>query len=227
MENILQKDDLEIIQEKREDILKVFEDTFWDGITYDDVEFIIKELAPLMIYYEPNPKKIIQIDAPDIVLNVEKFEHETKEDPKLKEFLKINPILIKIKEEKGITSSELLKLEKELSKINPNITIENVQRIQKTDFILFLRKILGMTHDYDPQEMIEREFDKHIIESNKNYTSSQIEFLELLKKVFSRTKQIKIEDFAEPPLSNERPLDKFQVVELEKIVSKCGKIRMK
>ena len=84
-----------------------------------------------------------------------------------------------------------------------------------------------MTHDYDPQEMIEREFDKHIIEANKNYTSSQIEFLELLKKVFSRTKQIKIEDFAEPPLSNDRPLDKFQVAELEKIVTKCGKIRMK
>ena len=117
--------------------------------------------------------------------------------------------------------------EKELSKINPNITIENIQRIQKTDFMVFLRKILDMTHDYDPQEMIEREFDKHIIESNKNYTSSQIEFLELLKKVFSRTKQIKIEDFAEPPLSNERPLDKFQVAELEKIVTICGKIRMK
>ena len=105
-----------------------------------------------MIYYEPNPKKIIQIDAPDTVLSVEKFEHETKEDPKLKEFLNTNPILKKIKEEKGITSSELLKLEKELSKINPNITIENVQRIQKTDFMIFLRKILGMTHDYDPQD---------------------------------------------------------------------------
>ena len=64
-------------------------------------------------------------------------------------------------------------------------------------------------------------------ETNKNYSSSQIEFLELLKKVFSRTKHIEIEDFAEPPLSNERPLDKFQVAELEKIVSKCGKIRMK
>ena len=48
-----------------------------------------------------------------------------------------------------------------------------------------------------------------------------------MKKIFSRTKQIKIEDFAEPPLANERPLDKFQVAELEKIVKKCEKIRMK
>jgi len=227
MENILQKDHLEIVQEKRDDILKVFEDTFWDGITYDDVEFIIKELAPLMIYYEPNPKKIIQVDAPDTVLSVEKFEHETKENKKLKEFLQTNPVLKKIKEEKGITLAELLDLEKELSKINPNITIDNVQRIQNTDFMIFLRKILGMTHDYDPQEMIEREFDKHVIESNKNYNSAQIEFLQLLKKILARTKRVELKDFAEPPLSNERPLDKFQVLELEEIVKICAKIRIK
>lgn len=227
MENILEKDHLEIVQEKREDILKVFEDTFWDGITFEDVEFIIKDLAPLMIYYEPNPTKIIQVDAPDVVISVEKFIHETKEDTKLKEFFKTNPILKKIKEEKGITSIELLKLEKELSEINPNITIDIIQRIENTDFILFLRKIMGMTHDYDPQEMIEREFDKHIIESNKNYNSSQIEFLQLLKKIFARTKKVEIKDFTEPPLSNERPLDKFPSSELEKIVTKCAQIRMK
>jgi type I restriction enzyme R subunit len=227
MENILQKDHLETIQEKREDILKVFEDTFWDGITFEDVEFIIKELAALMIYYEPNPTKIIQVDAPDVVISVEKFIHETKEDKKLKEFLETNPILKKIKEEKGITSIELLKLEKELSKINPNITIDTIQRIENMDFILFLRKIMGMTQDYDPQEMIEREFDKHIIESNKNYNSSQIEFLQVLKKIFARTKKVEIKDFTELPLSNERPLDKFPTSELQKIVIKCAKIRMK
>ena len=227
MENILQKDDLEIVQEKREDILKVFEDTFWDGITYDDVEFIIKELAPLMIYYEPNRTKPIQVDAPDTIISVEKFEHKTKEDKKLKEFLQTNSIIQKIKEEKGITSAELLKLEKELININPNITIDNVQRIQNTDFMIFLRKILGMTHDYDPQEIIEREFDEHIIKSNKNYNSGQIEFLQFLKTVFARTKKVELIDFTKPPLSNERPLDKFQTSELEKIVKNCAKIRIK
>ena len=47
MENILQKDNLEHVQQKRDDILKVFQDTFWDELTFDEVEFIIKELAPL------------------------------------------------------------------------------------------------------------------------------------------------------------------------------------
>ena len=144
-----------------------------------------------------------------------------------KEFIKKNPILKKIKSGKSVTSLELLKLEKQFATIRPEITIENVQRIQKTDFILFLRKILGVTHDYDPQEMIEREFDKHIIESNKDYNSAQIEFLQLLKKIFARTKKVELKDFTEPPLSNERPLDKFQFSELEKIVTKCGKLRMK
>jgi len=227
MDNIIQKDHLEIIQEKRENIIKVFEDTFWDGITYDDVEFIIIELAPLMIYYEPNLKRILQVDAPDLVLSVKKFEYEVKEDKELKLFINTNPILAKIKDGKGITSSEILKLEKQLMQIRPEITIENVQRIQKTDFILFLRKIIGMSQDYDPREMIEREFDKHIIEKNQNYNPVQIGFLDVLKKVFSRAKHVELEDFALPPLSNESPLDKFQLSELQKIVSKCNKIRMK
>jgi type I restriction enzyme, R subunit len=227
MENILQKDHLEIIQEKREDILKIFEDTFWDGITYEDVEFIIKELAPLMIYYEPNLKRVLQVDAPDLVLNVKKFEYKIKEDEELKQFINTNPILAKIKNEKGVTSSELLKLEKQLTEIKPEMTIENIQRIQKIDFILFLRKIIGMSQDYDPQEMIEREFDKHIITKNQNYNPSQIGFLQVLKKVFSKAKYIEITDFAKGALANENPLEKFQISELHKIVSKCNKIRMK
>ena len=121
----------------------------------------------------------------------------------------------------------LLQLEKQLGKIRPAITIDNVQRIQKIDFILFLRKILGISQDYDPQEMIEREFDKHIIESNKNYNSAQIEFLQLLKKIFARSKRVELKDFTVPPLANERPLDKFQTSELEKIVKKCANLRMK
>ena len=227
LENILQKSDLESVQEKREDILKVFQETFWDGITFEDVEFIIKQLAPLMVHYEKNPKKMIQIDAPDLILSVERFQHVVKEDEELKTFIEENPLIKKIKDGEGITSPELLKLEGQLKAIRPEITIDNIQRIQKTDFILFLRKILELKQDYDPQERIEREFDRHIIEKNKNYSSDQIKFLQVLKKVFSRTKHIELKDFTIPPLSDERPLDKFQTSELQMIVIACNKIKMK
>ena len=95
------------------------------------------------------------------------------------------------------------------------------------DFLLFLRGILGLKQEYDPQVLIEMEFDKHIIEKNQNYNSEQIKFLQILKKVFARTKSIELKDFTVPPLSNERPLDKFQTSELEKIVLECNKIKMK
>lgn len=180
-----------------------------------------------MVYYEKNPKKIIQVDAPDRVLSVEKFQHEVKEDEELKRFIDSSPLMKKIKDGEGITSPELLKLEGELNKIRPGITIDNVQRIQKIDFLLFLRQILGLSQEYDPQEMIKREFEKHIIEKNQNYNSEQIKFLDLLKAVFAQRKHIELKDFAAAPLSNERPLDKFQISELQKIVVECNKLKMK
>ena len=227
MENILQKDHLESVQEKREDIINVFQEAFWDELTFDDVEFMIKELSPLMVYYEKNPKRMIQIDAPDTLIKEEIEIYKVKEDEELKKFLETNPLIKKIKDGEGITPVELLKLEEQLRELKPEITIDNVQRIQKIDFLLFLRKILGLKQEYDPQVLIEREFDEHIIKRSQNYNSEQIKFLQVLKKVFSRTKHIELKDFTVPPLSNERPLDKFQTSELQKIVVECNKIKMK
>jgi type I restriction enzyme R subunit len=227
MGNILQKDNLEAVQEKRDIILKVFQEQFWDELTFYDVEFMIVELAPLMVYYENNPKRMLQVDAPDLVLNVEEFKKEAEKDEELQNFLETNPLINKIKNGEGITPAELLKLEEQLSALRPGITIDNVQRIQKIDFLLFLRKILGLKQEYDPQVLIEQEFDKHIIEKNQQYNAEQIKFLQILKKVFARTKHIELKDFTVPPLSNERPLDKFQASELQKIVVECNKIKMK
>ncbi|MDG7000707.1 MAG: DEAD/DEAH box helicase family protein [Nitrososphaerota archaeon] len=227
MENVLQKDSLEAVQSKRVEIMKALQDTFWDGIAFSDVEFLIRELAPLMVYYEPNPRKMLQVDAPDLILNVEQLRHIVKEDPRMKEFVESNPLLLKIKNGEGVTSAELLTLEGQLKKIRPEVSIDNVQNLQKVDFVVFLRKIMGLSHDYDPQELIEKEFDRLIIDNNHHYNSDQLRFLELLKKVFARTKRLKLEDFTVPPLSNERPLDKFLSSELEGIVVACGKIRMK
>jgi type I restriction enzyme, R subunit len=227
MENILQKDNLEAVQEKREDILKVFQENLWDELTFEDVEFIIVELAPLMVYYEKNPKRMLQVDAPDLVLKVEDFKKEVKEDEELINFLETNPLVNKIRNGEGITPAELLKLEEQLRALRPEITIDNVQRIQKIDFLVFIRNILGLKQEYDPQVLIEREFDKHILEKNHHYTYEQIKFLQILKKVFARTKHIELKDFTVPPLSNERPLDKFQASELQKIVLECNKIKMK
>ncbi len=73
--------------------------------------------------------------------------------------------------------------------------------------------------------MIEQRFDEYIIESSY-YTSKQIEFLGLLKKIFADKKHIEMKDLAEQPFSDEHPLDYFSLDELKKIVVKCNKIKM-
>ncbi len=131
----------------------------------------------------------------------------------------------KIKDGEGINSKELLKLEEELCILNPVITIDNIQRIQKKDFIVFLYEIIGLSYQEEPKALIEREFDRLIIEEWQ-YNSKQMEFLRFLKKVFADKKRIELEDFAKPPLSNDNPLDIFQLSDLEDIVTKLNEIKM-
>ena len=225
VQNVLLKDTLIEVQQKRESLIKVIQSEFWDDLTFDDVEFMIKEVAPLMKYYEPDPRKVVQVDAPDLVMSREKFEKEVTEDPRIKELLDSNAIVNKIREGKCITSHELMRLEAKLSKLNPLLTIENVQKYQDRDFLLFLWEVIGLSREDDPRDLIERRFDEYIIESSY-YTSKQIEFLGLLKKIFADRKHIDMKDLGEQPFSDEHPLDYFSWDELEKIVTKCNKIKM-
>lgn len=225
LENILQKSNLNEVRENRVNIITVLTDEFWDELTFEKVEFIVNKIAPLMKYYQPNRKKIVRIDAPDLIISHDKFEKTIKEDQELKKFLDQNPIALKIKKGQCITSNELIKLEKSLSELRPEISIENVQKYQKKDFLLFLREIIGLTWEKDPKTLIEERFDKYIISDN-HYTSKQIEFLILLKKIFADRKHIKIEDFAHSPLSDEHPLDYFTIDELKTLVDKCNQIKM-
>lgn len=223
--NILRKDNLNEIRNNRDKIMKVLQDEFWEDLTFDDVEFMVRELAPLMKFYEPDKRKIVQIDAPDLVLSREKYEREIKEDSRLKEFLEKNPFVNKIKSGEGITSSELKKLEEQLTELRPEMTIESIQKYQKKDFVVFLREIMGLTQNNNPIVLIELKFDEFIIK-NSNYSSKQLEFLELLKKVFASRKYIELSDLAKEPLSAERPLDYFQMGELKGIIEKCSAIKV-
>lgn len=223
--NILQKDNLTEIRMNKDKINEVFQENFWDDLTFEDVEFLIKEIAPLMRYYEPERGVIIQSDVPDFVLSREKFEKEIVEDEKLKKLLAENLIVKKIKDGEGITSLELLELERQLSELKPGLTIDNIQNFQHKDFFSFLRGILDLSFEEDPKELIEERFDEYIIE-NQGYNPKQIELLLLLKKIFADRKRIQLTDFAGPPFSDERPLDYFGIDDLKDIVDRCNNIRM-
>lgn len=224
IENVLRKDNLTEVKEKSALLKQALQDKFWDEMSFENVEFLVKEIAPLMKYFSPDPRRIYHIDAMDIVVEMDEFRKEIKEDERLKEVLS-HPLVIKLKKGDGLTSSELMELAEVFQKIRPSMTIENVQN-GGTDFMIFLNDVIGLSKTYDPRVLVERQFDDFIVK-NSHYNSRQLEFLSLLKKVFSEQKKISIKDFGEPPLSNENPLDLFEEKELASIVDKCNRIKFK
>ena len=71
---------------------------------------------------------------------------------------------------------------------------------------------------------MEEMFDKYIIK-NSHYSDRQLEFLNLLKKVFIERKSIDFPDLAKDPFKDEVGL--FNLVELNEIVEKMNELRWK
>lgn len=226
VENVIHRSNLSEIRAKLNELKSLLQDKFWEDLTFEKVEFMIKEIAPLMKYYSPDPKRIIQVDALDIITDVQQFERELKEDDNLKKLIKENPLIAKLRKGDGLTSEELAQLVDVFKKIKPEISIPNIQQSYGEDFMVFLHEALGLTKTYDPKSLIERQFDDYILK-NSRYNSKQLEFLALLKKVFVEQKSLDMSDFGKSPLSDQRPLDLFEMDRLEVIVKKCKQIKFK
>ena len=217
---------LDAVKQKKDDLVRIQKEQFWEEITFEDVDFLVREISPLMIFYEDNSKKpMLRINAPDIVIDVKKELMEKKDDKDFIDFIENNPLMNKIKEGEGVTAKELLEIEDKLKQINPSFTIENIQ--QTKDFILFLRELIQVKGLPDPQEMIKWEFDKFVADKNQHYNAEQLKFLRLLEQVFIRAKHIELKSFAEHPLADARPLDMFTKEQLEVLVVKCNKLKWK
>jgi type I restriction enzyme R subunit len=222
--NVIVKDNLDIIRNNRDKLMRVLQPDFWEDLTFNDVEYLVREIAPLMRFYEKRGE-IVLVDKPDIVLGRETYVKEIKEDEELKAFLNGNPLARKIKDGQGITSFELMELEKALRELRPEMTIENIQKRQGIDFIQFLWEIIGLTREEDPRALIESRFDEFIIQTKK-YNSKQLDFLISLKKVFAVKKHLVMPDFGHSPIADWNPLDKFTLADIEEIVEKCDMIRV-
>lgn len=214
---------LQVIKKKQSELMNIMQPEFWNNLTFSDIDFLIREIAPLMKYYEPERKKIIRIDAPDFTRGVESFKMEIKENPNL-EFLRKTPLMQKMAKE-GVTWKELLAIEKTLTQINPIWTIENIQK--REDFVVFLRKILELKDLPDPQELIKQHFEKLIVENNQDFTTEQIHFLRLIEKFFAYNKHLTPKDLTSHPLADENPFDKFSQTELKNIIQVVENIKIK
>ncbi len=216
---------LQVIRAKHKEIMKIMQPVFWKELTFADIEFMIREIAPLMRYYESERKKIIRIDAKDYTRNVEDFKMQVKEDPNT-EYLK-NSSLFKKMVKEGVSWKELFEIEKKLTELNCAWTIDYIQNVRKIDFVVFLRNMLDLKDLPDPQEMIKNEFEKIIIERNEGYNAEQIRFLRLLEKFFAFNKHLTPKDLTTYPLADENPLDKFSSDQLKQVIKEVEGIRIR
>jgi type I restriction enzyme R subunit len=224
VENVWRKG-LNVILAKENELRKVMSDNFWEELGFDDIDFLIREIAPLIAYYEKDRKNMLVIDADDFVINVEEEIKKVDKNPDFEKFKEGS--LIKKFKEHGLTWKELLELEKQLSELNPSFTIEKIQKARKIDFVLFLREMIGLSTLPDPQIMIENEFNQFIVSRNKSFNVAQIEFLRYLSKFFAQSKHLELKDFAEHPLAEENPMELFSTNQLKEIVRQAETIKFK
>ncbi len=57
IKNVLDKDNLEEISKNKSKLIRALQLEFWDDLTFDDIEFLVREIAPSMKYFTPNPKE--------------------------------------------------------------------------------------------------------------------------------------------------------------------------
>lgn len=219
----LWEQDLGAVHKKDDAIKNILQEKFWQELTFEDIDFLIREIAPLMMYYYKDRKKLIRVDDPDFVLRVEDFKMQVKDNPEFEKFKQSSLIQKMIKE--GVTWRELYQISDMLAKLNPAWSIENVQR--KQDFVLFLRNILELTDLPDPEGMIKQEFERQIILRNQYKIAKQIQFLRMLASFFALRKRLERKDFTVYPLSEEDPLAKFTENDLDQVIQTVAKIKIK
>jgi type I restriction enzyme, R subunit len=229
------------VKKKEELIDKILTKEFWEKITYEDTETIIQEIAPLMRYKQSEPRPQIILDIDDLVQERKTIEfgpeqkseyiddYKSKVEKKIKQLANDHPTIKKIKENKQITEKDLKKLEQTLNSPDLFITEENLQKVYSQSngtLTQFIKKILGLYEFQKPEELIDDEFKTYIVENSDELNSAQINFLRILKTVFSKTKHLDYTDFFEPPFTNipKAPTPLFKEEKLKEMVKFCKKI---
>ncbi|MDP4032723.1 MAG: DEAD/DEAH box helicase family protein, partial [Pseudorhodobacter sp.] len=118
---------LQQVKDKKELLNRLLSKEFWEGITYDDVEMLEKEFAPLMPYKRKEPRSMIILDIDDVVQQRKLIEYspDGKEEyvdiyrkqieEKVYELATSDPTVMKIKEGEVVYGEDIEKLEESLN----------------------------------------------------------------------------------------------------------------
>ena len=182
--------------------------SFWETVSFEDVQLLLSDLAPLMPYMAKEPRETIVIDMSDIIAERKEWQISDGKDPsyveayrreveaRIKELAETHPAVRKIKNNEPLTEYDLEQLEETL--LNANLTPDNsdtsgldkLYPSRKASLVDFIRQVLGLYSSQSPDALIKDAFQTYIIGNNKHYSSDQLNFILTLQTVFLKKKHI-------------------------------------
>lgn len=231
------------VQERADVKRMVLSHSFWDSISYTDSQRMMADLGPVMVYMQKDPIKTITIDMTDpieerkIISLQEEHEqahitqYREQVESRIKALANRNPAIVKIRENKPLTHDDLIILEETL--LGPEFGKETRGEEYKTgparDSVLvrFIRQVLGLYQQPDPEMLIRDAFQTFMIEENRTYSADQLTFIRMIQSVFAKKHHVEFRDFYEPPFINlgtSVPMPMFSEDDLNAFVGICGRV---
>jgi len=211
---------INIVAKEKELIQKAKEHKLWNNADEDELDDLVRRLAPLMKYREEiTTTSTAKLDLQDIIKEKEYVEfgadresvsiskYKEMVEAKIYELLKQNPILQKLKDGKTITHDEIEELAQTLHKEDPYITIDLLRRVymnKKAPFLKFIKHILGIEELQNFPDTVSASFEK-FIQMHPTLTATQLKFLELLKTFIIDNGDITKKDLISAPFTALHP----------------------
>lgn len=221
---------------------KVLSNRFWENVSFEDSQMLISELAKLMKYMAPEPRKTIVIDMDDVIQQRKLIEfgpdakqeyvtvYKEKVEDRIKKLADDHPVILKIKNDEALTESDLHDLEITLNNPELYVTEDVLQKVynqNKGTLVQFIKNILGLYKFPDPKERIKDAFSTYIIENSRHYNADQLNFIRTVQTVFSKRKHIEYMELFDAPFTNfgiNAPMPMFTENELNDFINICGAI---
>ena len=230
-----------IVAKERDWIEKVQSNHFWLIALDDDLDEMIKRLAPLMKYRETvkTPEKKLNIQDLLTVKETVEFgpQHERmtvdkyrrKVEGFIRELVKSNPVLQKITQGDYISDEEITELADILKEHYPHVTeyiLREIYDNRSAHFIQFIKHILGIENIATFAETVSITFDDFLREHN-NYGEKQIQFILTLKTFILQRGVVRKKDLISAPFTQLHPegiRGVFKLRDLDEILELTQKI---
>lgn len=197
-----------IVVKEKETIEKVLSAEFWLKVTDDDLDDVVKRLAPLMKYRVNIENPILRENLKDLLVEKSKIEfgpehaslpvskYKEELEKAVKELLKTNAVLQKLVNGGELTEKEVEEIAKILKDNYPNVTeyiLREVYDNRSAKFVRFLKHILDIEPLASFTEEVSLAFDE-FIRAHSNYSQKQIQFLNILKSFILQRGAVNLAD---------------------------------